>query len=199
MIELISSFLSGNVLLFLFFALAALGTGVMVLFNQNPVRSALFLVLNLFSVAVLYLLLNAYFLAAVQVIVYAGAIMVLFLFVIMLLNLGTPDKSPDKLRGQQPVALGAGLVLVGIVGALVMNTALKSPASIAGTQAVNAWIKPASGAGAMGTAQAVGNTLYNPSLPWLFPFEATSVLLLVATVGAVVLAQKHRVKGETSA
>src|ERR1700712_4880443 len=111
----IGGFFSAQILLFVIFGLGALATGVTMVLYPNPVRSALFLVLNLFCVAVLYLLLNAYFLAAVQVIVYAGAIMVLFLFVIMLLNLGSPDRTVDELRWQQPVAVGVGLVLAAIV------------------------------------------------------------------------------------
>src|ERR1700712_4567284 len=114
----IGGFFSAQILLFVIFGLGALATGVTMVLYPNPVRSALFLVLNLFCVAVLYLLLNAYFLAVVQVIVYAGAIMVLFLFVIMLLNLGTPDRSIDKLRWQQPAAICLAVVLTALFGAV---------------------------------------------------------------------------------
>jgi NADH-quinone oxidoreductase subunit J len=213
--------ISWQIIFFGLFALGALVTAVMVILSQNPVRSALFLVLNLFCVAVLYLLLNAYFLAAVQVIVYAGAIMVLFLFVIMLLNLGTPDKTKDKLRWQQGAALLAGISLMTMVGLSVFSTA------ISGTPSENtkptAWQQPAltapdlvvtvpdrsvsakagdmvrqevTDAQGMGTVLNIGSTLYNPDKPWLFPFEVTSILLLVATIGSVVLARKYAVKGE---
>src|SRR5437016_3635517 len=111
----LAAFFSAQVLLFLIFGLGALVTAITMVLYPNPVRSALFLVLNLFCVAVLYLLLNAYFLAAVQIIVYAGAIMVLFLFVIMLLNLGSPDRAVDRLKWQQPAAVGAGLILAAML------------------------------------------------------------------------------------
>jgi NADH-quinone oxidoreductase subunit J len=193
----------------------------MVILSQNPVRSALFLVLNLFCVAVLYLLLNAYFLAAVQVIVYAGAIMVLFLFVIMLLNLGTPDKTKDKLRWQQGAALVAGISLITMVSLSVFNTAISD--TLGENAKPTAWQQPAltapdlvvtvpdrsvsaktgdsvrqevTDAQGMGTVLNIGNALYNPDKPWLFPFEVTSILLLVATIGSVVLARKYAVKGE---
>jgi NADH-quinone oxidoreductase subunit J len=213
--------ISWQIIFFGLFALGALVTAVMVILSQNPVRSALFLVLNLFCVAVLYLLLNAYFLAAVQVIVYAGAIMVLFLFVIMLLNLGTPDKTKDKLRWQQGAALVAGISLMTMVGLSVFSTVTS------GTPSENAkptaWQQPAltapdlvvtvpdrsvsaktgdsvrqevTDAQGMGTVLNIGNALYNPDKPWLFPFEVTSILLLVATIGSVVLARKYAVKGE---
>jgi NADH-quinone oxidoreductase subunit J len=108
-------------ILFLIVAALALAAALLVVLNSNPVRSALFLVLNLFCIAGLYLLLNAYFLSAVQVIVYTGAIMVLFLFVIMLLNLGTPDRSPNKLKAQAPVAILGGLLLAGVLVSAVVK------------------------------------------------------------------------------
>lgn len=167
-------------LLFLIFALAAIATALLVVLNNNPVRSALFLVLNLFCIAVLYLLLNAYFLAAVQVIVYAGAIMVLFLFVIMLLNLGTPDKTPDRLKGQIPLALLGGLTLG---GSLLWTISKGVPLT---TMADEPTVK----GHFLGTPHGIGLTLYNPELPWLFPFEVTSILLLIAVIGSVVLARR---------
>ena len=202
--ELTPILISWQIIFFGLFALGAVVTALLVIVNQNPVRSALFLVLNLFSIAVLYLLLNAYFLAAVQIIVYAGAIMVLFLFVIMLLNLGTPDKSVDRLRWQQAVALVAGISLITMVGISIVSSTINST-----PHAVNiptAWQQPAvvapqnlvemKDAQAMGTVMNMGRTLYNPDLPWFFPFEVTSILLLVATIGSVVLARKYAVKGE---
>jgi NADH-quinone oxidoreductase subunit J len=221
MLEPTNILISWQIIFFGLFALGALVTAVMVILSQNPVRSALFLVLNLFCVAVLYLLLNAYFLAAVQVIVYAGAIMVLFLFVIMLLNLGTPDKTKDKLRWQQGAALVAGISLITMVGLSVFSTAISSTPSENGKP--TAWQQPAltapdlvvtvpdrsvsakagdmvrqevTDAQGMGTVLNIGNALYNPNKPWLFPFEVTSILLLVATIGSVVLARKYSVKGE---
>lgn len=226
--EFIQPFLSAPVALFAIFALGAVATAVLMVLNRNPVRSALFLVLNLFSVAVLYLLLNAYFLAAVQIIVYAGAIMVLFLFVIMLLNLGAPDRSPDRLRLQQPVAVAAGIALAIVVGVVVASSvptpdlsaqqqpamaaagaggvALPSPGAAdapAPGETPLAAGEPDGGAGntvaaappatpeTMGTPVNVGRELYDPRKPWLFPFEVTSILLLVAVIGSVVLARRR--------
>lgn len=191
----LASFVSAQVLLFLVFGFGALVCGIMMTLHPNPVRSALFLVLNLFCVAVLYLLLNAYFLAAVQVIVYAGAIMVLFLFVIMLLNLGTPDRAKDRLAWQQPIAVGAGLVLAALFSLTIY-------ASVPAVPTIRPPVPAFSGPSAialdeerMGTVEGVGRTLYDPAQPWLFPFEMTSILLLIAVVGSVVLA-KRRLPGE---
>ena len=182
--DLITLLFSGPALVFLLFALGAIATGFLVVANPNPVRSALFLVLNLFCVAVLYLLLSAYFLAAVQVIVYAGAIMVLFLFVIMLLNLGTPDRSRERLKLQVPIAIVSALALAGIFSWAILGSVPSQPVQVPLAEGT-----PVSG-DALGTPKGIGMTLYNPSLPWLLPFEVTSVLLLVATIGAVVLAKR---------
>ena len=222
-------------LLFLTFAAGAVATAIALVLHPNPLRSGLFLVLNLFCVAVLYLLLNAYFLAAVQVIVYAGAIMVLFLFVIMLLNLGTPDRTDDRLKWQTPAAVVAGLALAGVFGGVIYTSvpysapasaslevaaAQKQQARMGSAQAAST--NSASGADTSslpnaprnpealraenpsavplspdvsGTAEGVGHTLYDPTAPWLFPFEMTSILLLIAVIGSVVLA-KRRITGD---
>jgi NADH-quinone oxidoreductase subunit J len=142
---------------------------------RNPVHSALSLVVVFISLALLYLLLGAEFLAAVQVIVYAGAIMVLFLFVIMLLNLDDEVKS----RGKSFVALktfsiiGAGCVLLFLLAGGVFRT-------FAGMKSVAV---PA----AVSNTQAVAELLFTK---YLLPFEVTSILLLAAIVGAIVLAGK---------
>lgn len=175
-----ASLLTGQGLLFAILAVAALVTGILTVANTNPLRAALFLVANLFCIAGMYLLLNAYFLATVQVIVYAGAIMVLFLFVIMLLNLGAPDRSRDRIRWQVPAAIAAGLVLAGVFGGVIATSVgAPQPPSEIGANGI-----------AMGTTQGIGKELYSPSLPWLFPFEITSVLLLIAVIGSVVLARR---------
>ncbi len=221
------------VLLFLAFGGSALVTAIMVVLYPNPIRSALLLVLNLFCVAVLYLLLNAYFLAAVQIIVYAGAIMVLFLFVIMLLNLGAPDRATDKLKWQQPVGVGVGLLVALLLGTTIFSSVPaipyvkpkqrvtgmpqiggssaagvtgganpSSPAPTQGTQSSTSDAgvvalpdKMGSDPDTMGTVSGIGHTLYDPKLPWLFPFEVTSILLLIAVIGSVALA-KRRLPGD---
>lgn len=196
--ELLRPFLSAEFVLFALFALGAVSTAVVMVLQPNPVRSALFLVLNLFSVAVLYLLLNAWFLAVVQIIVYAGAIMVLFLFVIMLLNLGTPDRTVDRLRWQQPVAVVAGLVLAGIFG-WMLATSTPQPAQpvarrdIATRNAlgtVGGILEDTDGDKIAELYNGIGQNLFDPKQPWLFPFEVTSILLLIAVIGAVILAKR---------
>lgn len=187
---------SAQSLFFALFALLALGSAILMVLHPNPVRAALSLVVNLFCVAGLYLLLNAYFLAAVQVIVYAGAIMVLFLFVIMLLNLGSPDRTQDELKWQQPVAVVVGVVLALVIGVTIYTSISTVPPSSGVGQP--ALVAPASAPvaatpdpEAMGTVQGVGHSLYDAEMPWLFPFEITSILLLIAVVGSVVLAQRR--------
>ena len=223
--------LSLPVLLFLAFAGGALVTAIMVVLYPNPIRSALLLVLNLFCVAVLYLLLNAYFLAAVQIIVYAGAIMVLFLFVIMLLNLGSPDRAADKLKWQQPVGVGVGVIVALLFSAVIFTSVPGKPyvkvrtmempsatgvssaggpppeaeSAPVGNQEGGVTVPPGRVRRAdpmvtdpdkMGTVAGVGKALYNPLLPWLFPFEVTSILLLIAVIGSVALAKRRLPGGE---
>jgi NADH-quinone oxidoreductase subunit J len=174
---------SSELVFFLIFAAGAVGTALAMVLQNNPVRSALFLVLNLFCVAVLYLLLNAWFLATIQVLVYAGAIMVLFLFVIMLLNLGAPDRAVDRLKPQQPVAVLAGLVLALLIGGMVLSP-VQNPQVVRTPEELRAIEH-------MGTVSGVGLNLYDPNQPWLFPFEVTSILLLIAVIGSVVLAKRR--------
>jgi NADH-quinone oxidoreductase subunit J len=149
--------------------------------SRNPVHAALMLVMTLFGVAVLFVAQQANFLAAVQVIVYAGAIVVLFLFVIMFLGIDREENLGDEpLRFQRPLAIvlvlltAAGLLLVGI------NTHWAVGArSVAG---------PASGQPG-GDVAALGRSVFTT---YLFPFEATAALLVIAVVGAVVLVRRPR-------
>jgi len=157
--------------LFLAFAAVLVGCSLMVILHRSPVTSALFLVLAFCSLAGLYLLLQAEFLAMVQVIVYAGAIMVLFLFVIMYLNLkrDVEDGIPFALRRAAGWLLGALLLVEGV---LVLSRRW-APGASAGPPPP-----------AIGNSAAIGEVLYTR---YLFPFELTSILLLVAMVGAVVI------------
>jgi NADH-quinone oxidoreductase subunit J len=161
----------------LFLALAALTViaALTVVLHPNPVKSALALVVTLFALAVIFVLLEAHMIAALQIIVYAGAIMVLFLFVIMLLNLQNED--PD--RGHRRVALRVLAWVGGLLLALELAFLVRGAPVIRSTEA------PAGYGGAI----AVAKSLYTD---FLLPFELTSILLLVAVVGAVVLAQKQR-------
>ena len=162
--------------LFLITAFITIGAATAMVLSHNAVHSALWLVLNFFGVAVLYLLLNAPFLAMVQITVYAGAIMVLFLFVIMLLG-SEKGEEVNGLPWQTPVALVLGLVLVSIAGYAILGA--DTPAIV--TAPVT---EPQ-----IGAAEAVANSLFST---YLLPFEITSVLLLVALIGAVVLTIKSR-------
>jgi NADH-quinone oxidoreductase subunit J len=185
----LQAILSGQGLMFLFFAVAAIASGLLVVVLQNPLRAALSLVINLFSVAGLYLSLNAYFLATVQVIVYAGAIMVLFLFVIMLLNMGQPNLTTSYKGLRTIIAFSTAVGLGGLMAAVAVKAnqpvALPTEAPIGGF--------------APGSVEGIGRVLYNPALPWLFAFEWTSFLLLVAVIGAVVLAGRRQSSSEGKA
>jgi NADH-quinone oxidoreductase subunit J len=161
---------------FVVIALVAIACAVSMILSHNPVHSALFLVVNLFCVAVLYLSLNADFLAIVQVIVYAGAIMVLFLFVITLLN-PSQSESPDLLRGQGALAGVLALLLLAETAAAIVSGAFANGFPTA----LPAWPFD-------DNVRAIGGPLYTQ---YLFPFEATSILLLVAIVGATVLAKRR--------
>lgn len=161
--------------LFLVVAVVAVVAGMGVIVARNPVYSALFMVLNLFCVAVLYLTLGAEFLAAIQVIIYAGAIMVLFLFVVTLLNPEVPE-AIDRRRNQRLFAGALGVVL--LVEALLVFGVGALP-QVAGA------FPPAKD---VGNTQAIGALLFTD---FLFPFEVTSILLLVGMVGAIVLAQRR--------
>ena len=150
-----------------------------VLTMRNPVHAALFLVQTLFGVAVLFVSLQAHFLAAVQIIVYAGAIVVLFLFVIMLLGVDKNEiKAPDVLKGQRVMAavLG-GIALVELLLISRLNVALGARAGSG----------PLDGAGT--NVEKLSEALFTK---FLFPFEITSILLVIAVVGAVLLSRKPK-------
>jgi len=172
--------MSVDLILFLVLALVAIAAALGMLLSRNAVYSALFLVLNFATVAVFYLLLGAPFIAMAQVTVYAGAIMVLFLFVIMLL--GTEVLPPSKvLPWQRPVAGVLSLILVIEVGYLLLARARPDGVVVQPEAAVNA----------VDSLRQMAGTLFNQ---YLLPFEVTSILLLVAMVGAIVLTKRE--KGE---
>jgi NADH-quinone oxidoreductase subunit J len=171
------------------FAIAAavvLAGAIGVVVARNPVHAALMLVMTLFGVAVLFVEQQANFLAAVQVIVYAGAIVVLFLFVIMFLGVDRQENvNEEPLRAQRPIALG--LIVLGLAGLLLMGFGAHwsvGAKSVAG----------ASRGQAGGDVAALGRSVFTT---YLFAFEVTSALLVIAVVGAVVLARRPGgVRGE---
>ncbi len=163
-------------LLFFVFAVLALVGALGMLIARNPVVSALWMVLNLFSIACLYLTLDAQFIALIQILVYAGAIMVLFLFVIMLLNLGEVPRLP-AFDWRKAVAFLLGVVVLAqllFVVALGLDIA---PVTTSAAAAVE-----------NGTAAAVGKVLFTK---YAFALQIVAVLLLAATIGAVLLAKKR--------
>lgn len=175
------------------FGLAALlvfVSALMVVLNRHPIYSALYLVLTFLGLSVFFLQLRAPFLAAVQVIVYAGAIMVLFLFVIMLLGEDKPLPGEGKMSKQLPVVVLFALLMAGEVGYLLTHQPAV-PVNADENRALTVQIMNADGGSQdepMGSVKAIGNTLFTD---YLFAFEATSVVLLVAMVGVVVLAKKR--------
>jgi len=156
--------------LFILFGAIAVGGAIMVVTRKHPMASALYLILTLFAVAAIFVLRQAHFLAAIQVIVYAGAVVVLFIFVIMLVNV--PE---NKL----PVERMTGMRLLGVVaaGLLILESAV-----LARRYAV-----PAGSSVDAGSVQAVGRALFTD---YLLAFEITSVLLLAAVIGAIAMAKK---------
>ena len=160
-------------ILFYIFGFLTLAFGFLVIANpwsRNPVTSAMFLVLTIGSLAGLFVLLHAYFLAAVQVLVYAGAVMVLFLFVIMLLDLKAEERRKIKKAG-----LGAGVVCVGGILAVFLRSLMNSPLAADPSPALEGGTVP------------LGRMLFTR---YSLPFEIVSVLLLVAIVGVVLLSKK---------
>ncbi len=162
-----------HTILFLIFAAVCVGGAINLLVQRTPIASALSLILVMASLALIYLLLGAEFVAVVQVIIYAGAIMVLFVFTIMLLNAGQEERLPHTSK----VALLFGVPGLIAGGATVLWVLLQS--------------KPGAAKVSMGqfygSAAALGRLLFKE---FLLPFEVTSVLILIAIMGAVVLARR---------
>ena len=164
--------------LFLTLALVAIATALGMLISRNAIYSALFLILNFVTVAVFYLLLGAPFIAMSQITVYAGAIMVLFLFVIMLLGADALPET-DVLPWQKPLAIGLAFVLAAQATFLLVTKA----------RPVGDILAPADAINGMDNLREMGMVLFND---YLLPFEVTSILLLVAMVGAIVLTKKEK-------
>jgi NADH-quinone oxidoreductase subunit J len=162
-----------NVVAFALLAAIALGSALGLVLKRNPIHGALFLVVNLGTVAALYLSLRAEFLAAAQVIVYAGAIMVLFVFAIMVLIPGKEETGPDPRRPYRLLAVPVGAALLVELAIIVTSGGVGRTVPAAGPP---------------GGVEAVGRLLLTD---YLFPFELTSVLLLAAMVGVLLLARRR--------
>jgi NADH-quinone oxidoreductase subunit J len=158
-------------ILFFFFAAVAIGAAINVLVQKHVLYGALSLIVMLTAVSVLFVFLRADFIAVIQVIVYAGAIMVLFTFVIMLLNLPADEDGADRLRWLKFIGIPLGLFLLFLIVSTLWNVEPVSPARAA----------------LIGSPEAIGHSLFTD---YLLPFEVTSLLILIALVGAVVFAKK---------
>jgi NADH-quinone oxidoreductase subunit J len=165
----------------LFFVLAATAVvaALGVIFNRNAVYSALSLLVNFASLAVFYLMLNAQFIAMVQIVVYAGAIVVLFLFVVMLLGAGGETRPRNWLNWRTAFFVGIAIVLLTLLGTVVYEGFIGGATGTATPQRV----------AEVGQTEALGVALFTK---YLLPFELASVLLLVGMIGAVVLGQRWR-------
>jgi NADH-quinone oxidoreductase subunit J len=159
--------------LFYFLAFVSILSALMVVFSKNPIHSVLYLVLTFFSIAGQYLLLHAQFLAVVHVVVYSGAIMVLFLFVLMLLNLNADAEAQKSNWLKLAAVISGGMLLITLV------------ASFKGSETVALVQKNPE----IGITANLGKILFNE---FALPFEISSILLLSAMVGAVMLSQKEK-------
>ena len=165
--------LTAETVLFWVFAVPLVATALGVIVARSPVYAAMNLVAAFFFMAGIYVLLTAHLIAFMQVLVYAGAVMVLFLFVIMLLSLGDEHLYPKQKTAMQWIGVLGGVTLTSVLATAVYRVA------DSGMRPVDA---------SFGTVKAVGNVLFTE---FLLPFEATSLLLLVAIVGAVVVAKER--------
>lgn len=166
-------------ILFILTALTAVVSSLLVVTGKKPINSILFLIVTFFCVAVLYLMLGAEFIAAMQIIVYAGAIMVLFLFVVMLLNL-REEQVWEKLTNSRKGI--AGIVALGVLAVVItaVTIAVKEPVEVIPE---------------LGSVESIAERLFTR---WILPFEMASVLLLTAIIGVVMMV-KRKEQAETSA
>ncbi len=168
---------------FFVLAVATVAAAIGVITFRNAVHSALSLILTLLFLALFYLQLGAMFIAVVQILIYAGAIMVLFLFVVTMLASEARDtESPDRIPWQRGIAATLGLILVGALSYLLFTgTAIDASAKASGANSLSLVVKT------QGDTQAFGLALFHG---FAFPFEVTSLLIVVALLGAMVLGRK---------
>lgn len=158
--------------IFLALSLLTIATALMMVFSKNPIHSVLYLILSFFTIAGHYVLLNAQFLAAVHLIVYAGAIMVLFLFVLMLLDLNRDTEPQKSTLWKLSAAIAAGLLLVTLTGALRGSVQLDQ------SRTADKYV---------GLVENLGKTLFTE---FVVPFEIAGILFLAAMVGAVLVGKR---------
>ncbi len=167
--------MTAQALIFLILAFVSIGSAILMITRANPVKSAIFLIINFLTLSILYLTLSAQFIAIIQVLVYAGAIMVLFVFVIMLLNLQDEKRLSDRLDFRRLFAL----LLVVFVFAEIAFGLWKS--------LDGRFLKQAENSVEIGKIEFIGEKLFSI---YILPFEITSLILIVAIVGAITLAKR---------
>lgn len=167
-----------QVIIFYFFAVVLIGAGIGVVTARNPVHSVLFLILAFFNAAALFVLIGAEYLAMTLVIVYVGAVAVLFLFVVMMLDINFTELRQGFVR-HLPVALGIGVLLLAQLVVLLS----RAVGSVASVQTAETTTSP------MSNTEAIGRVLYTD---YVVPFQAAGLILLVAMIGAIVLTLRHR-------
>tara|TARA_Y200000002_G_scaffold195068_1_gene161178 strand:- start:3569 stop:4144 length:576 start_codon:yes stop_codon:yes gene_type:complete len=155
---------------------------LIVVFAKNPVHNAMGLVMTLVSLAIIYITLNATFVAMVQMLVYAGAVMTLFLFVIMMIGVDKKEQTSDSIKGQTFLVSGVFLILISLLGYVAVNSEFSW----------NLWF-PAVEYVVEGTPQLIAGTLFTT---WIFPFEIISILLIVATAAAIALAYDLKIRNK---
>lgn len=178
-----------EIVLFAVFGTVAVAGALTVILARNPIYSALGLMATMFSLSVFYIMHLAHFVAAIQIIVYAGAVMTLFLFVIMLIGVDRTEDTAEQLPNQRRIVIGLGLTIAITTVVLTVGQNFKwvtAPGSGPASWDANA-------DATNGTIQAVGRVLFGADTAertagWALPFEAVSLLLIVAAVGAIALA-----------
>lgn len=162
--------MNAQLLVFVIFAVAALAGAIVLVSARNPVYSAMGLLLTMLSMAVFYVLLDAHFIAVVQVIIYAGAVMTLFLFVIMLIGVDKRESREETIPFQRSLVslMAGGLIVLLLLGGW------------------GAWVVRDTGLEQVGTIEAVSEALFGT---WMLPFQATILLLTIAAVGSIALAR----------
>lgn len=166
--------MTASAIFFVILGILGIGSAVVTVSAKNPVVSAMALVVHFFMLAGLYLTLSAQFVAVIQILVYAGAIMVLVIFVIMLLNLGDEESLKEKFNARKWLAV----IFAGVLAIQFISVYLANPTGNNNLPAI---------AEEIGTPRAIGQALFTD---YLFPFEAVSLLLLAAIVGSVILAKR---------
>lgn len=162
--------MNAEFVVFVIFAIAALAGAITLVTARNPVYSAMGLLMTMFSMAVFFVLNGAHFVAAIHVLIYAGAVMTLFLFVIMLIGVDKRDTNEEQIPFQRPIVavLGGGLILLILLAGRA------------------AWVLKSADVPVVGTIETVSDRLFGT---WMLPFEVTIVLLTIAAVGTVALAR----------